>query len=391
MVDESGHVVPAPRSEKGPKPKAVALDFEAESGEKSAQRIAQERGHALIKHAASWSELHRNLAAVGLRFEKKGSGAIIFVGAIPVKASSVDRTFSMGNLCKRLGEFEPGEYGPLEPITPEPVSTAHEEDWKEYRRELDKDSSSMLTSDHRNTQRREAASQEENYEACRHKLERKRLARRLAGKPLTVINKARQSLAVKQREERRALAAPRPGSGNRRQSFKTWLKARGRHQQAEIWRYRNRKLPAPITSSPTTTDPGEARAAYAAHREAQHKQNAKLAALVAGMALFGKTLTTPPESSSRQDARTAVLMRAEGFSHKAVTEVIRHHAPEWCEEEKRDWSRYAARTAAYAFGLCGDLELACLPRKGQQPVKMPPHQNPPREEAQRETLHLRMR
>jgi hypothetical protein len=43
------------------------------------------------------------LAAAGLRFEQKGSGAIIFVGEVAVKASSVDRAFSTGTLCKRLG------------------------------------------------------------------------------------------------------------------------------------------------------------------------------------------------------------------------------------------------------------------------------------------------
>jgi hypothetical protein len=61
------------------KPKGKAEDFESATGEKSAQRIAQERGHAIIQTAKSWNELHEKLAAVGLRFEKKGSGAIVFV------------------------------------------------------------------------------------------------------------------------------------------------------------------------------------------------------------------------------------------------------------------------------------------------------------------------
>ena len=59
------------------KPKQAVLDFEHATGEKSAQRIAQERGHDIIKNAQSWAELHEKLAKVGLRFEKKGSGAII--------------------------------------------------------------------------------------------------------------------------------------------------------------------------------------------------------------------------------------------------------------------------------------------------------------------------
>jgi len=59
------------------KPTAKAEDFENATGEKSAMRIAQERGHKIIKTAGSWKELHEKLAAVGLRFEKKGSGAIV--------------------------------------------------------------------------------------------------------------------------------------------------------------------------------------------------------------------------------------------------------------------------------------------------------------------------
>ena len=82
------------------KPKQAALDFEHATGEKSAQRIAQERGHSAIKNAKSWAELHEKLAAVGLRFEKKGSGAIIFVGEIAVKVSSVDRASAWESCAK---------------------------------------------------------------------------------------------------------------------------------------------------------------------------------------------------------------------------------------------------------------------------------------------------
>ena len=53
----------------------------------------------------------------------------MFVGEIAVKASSVDRAFSMKNLCKKLCEFEPGNYDP-EPtkIEPEPVSSVNFEE-----------------------------------------------------------------------------------------------------------------------------------------------------------------------------------------------------------------------------------------------------------------------
>jgi len=386
MVDESGRIVPVPRSESGPTPKAVALDFEARTGEKSAQRIAQERGHAVIKNAASWSELHQKLAATGLRFEKKGSGALIIVGDIPVKASSVDRAFSMGNLCKRLGEFVPGEYDEPEPVAPEPVSAVHLEDWKEYRAERDK----------------ALAKQSDSQQPVAmmdlkmlHKLERKRLARRLAGSSLPVINHARHGLAVQQREERWALAAPRPRSGQRRQSFKSWLQAHGRDHQADCWRYRNRPFP-PVLPQPTPpfAEPDDALAAYAAHWENSRKKAAALASLAAGMALFSKVLTRPPESSSRQDARIALLMRAEGHSREAVTEAIRRCAPTLRREEKRDWQRYAARTAAYAFGLAGDMELARMPRVAPKPIELPPpliKSVPVELEAAQEAPRVRMR
>jgi hypothetical protein len=384
-VDESGRVVPAPRPEKGPKPKAEAQDFEARTGDKSAQRIAQERGHAIIKNAGSWPELHKKLAAAGLRFEKKGSGAIIFVGEIAVKASSVDRAFSMGKLCKRLGEFVEGDYaGEPEPVMPEigpePVSPAHLEDWKEYRAEREK--SLVRPPD----QPQPAVSAELKI---RHKLERKRLARRLAGKNLTVINHARHGLAVKQREERRAVAMPRPRSGRRRRSFKAWLLAHGRNRQADRWRYRNRPF-SPAPPPPPVTNSGEALAAYATHWEIQRKQNARRIALAAGMALFGKVLNPPPESSSRLDARVALLMRAEGHSREAATEAIRRYGPEWREEEKRDWRRYAGRTAGYAFGMAGDMELARMPRMEPKPVESPPSKQS-EDEPQRETSRLRMR
>ena len=384
-MDESGRIVFAPRSTQGPKPKAEALDFEAITGEKSAQRIAQERGHAVISNAASWLELHTKLAAAGLRFAKKGSGAIIFVGEIAVKASSVDRAFSMGNLCKRLGEFVPGEYSEPEPIAPEPISSVHMADWQEYRTErttsLVKQPDSSPTT---------ALAELKT----RHKLERKRLARRLAGSGFAIINAARHGLAVKQREERRALATPRPRSGWRRQSFKAWLRAQGRNQQADSWRYRNRPLP-PVLPTPPMSPAAhldEALAAYAIHWERLCRQSAARAALAAGMALFSKVLTTPPESLSRQDARIALLMRAEGYSREVVTESIRHYAQAMRGKEQRDWNRYAARTTAYAFGMAGDMELAKMPRMEQKPQEPPPL---PVEsvpvELEREAPRLRMR
>ena len=217
----------------------------------------------------------------------------------------------------------------------------------------------------------------------------------MAGHNLSVINRARHGLAVKQRQERRALTSQRPRLGVKRQSFKSWLRERGRDYQADCWRYRNRAIPSALRSSPPAANLADAQTAYAVHRqEILRQQNVRSAALTAGMALFGKTWTAPPRSLSRQDAWVALLMRADGHSREAVTDAIWRSAPELRREEKRDWRRYATRTAAYAFGLAGDMALAKMPRMKPKPIETPP---PPMEsvqiepEPQRKAPRLRMR
>ena len=131
-VDENNMIVRNTPRKRQP-PSSKAQDFENYTGAKSAQRIAQKRAHELIDNATSWEELHTGLKEAGLRFEKKGSGAIVFVGEIAVKASSIDRKFSMGKLCKRLGEYQPGDYSAsMLKIEPEPLSKIAEAQWHEY-------------------------------------------------------------------------------------------------------------------------------------------------------------------------------------------------------------------------------------------------------------------
>ena len=211
------------------KTKQAALDFEHATGEKSAQRIAQERGHDIIKNAKSWAELHERLAGVGLRFEKKGSGAIIFVGGIAVKASSVDRAFSMGKLCKRLGNFEEGTYPDDQgKIAPEPVSSVNLKEWKAYQEAF------AGAPDKAGTARNaELARMKE-----RHRVERKGALSRLAKYGLPVLNIARHCLMVQQRAERLSLRSGRKKARGGKPRFETWLRAQGLSPQAERWRHR---------------------------------------------------------------------------------------------------------------------------------------------------------
>ena len=122
----------AVRRERPKQPSQRQADMEHRTGEKSAVRIAIESGAPILRRAETWSQLHRDLAGVSMRYEKSGSGATLFVGDTGVKASSVDRQASLSKLQKRLGPYEP----PAQPIrvTPrnaEPIKPMARE-WDDY-------------------------------------------------------------------------------------------------------------------------------------------------------------------------------------------------------------------------------------------------------------------
>jgi hypothetical protein len=89
-------------------PNQQRRDMENRTGEKSAVRVAAEDAGDIFRTAASWQELHLRLEAVDMRYQRTGSGAVIFVSDVAMKASSVDRAASLAKLEKRLGTFELG-------------------------------------------------------------------------------------------------------------------------------------------------------------------------------------------------------------------------------------------------------------------------------------------
>lgn len=258
-VLENGEITRARRVPKI-QPRPEAQDFERATGEKSAQRIAQERGHSIIKNAASWPELHQQLGEKGLRFEKKGSGAIIFVGDVAVKASSVDRAFSMSKLCKRLGDFVPAPAAekdtPRPLLPPEPVSAVNLAEWRQYQAECTVPRQEQPTP--------EKLPSPESLKV-RQQAERQRILPALEKHSRHIFNIGRHFLKVKQRNERRQLKrsgksgqTPRHTQRNGKPSFETWLRGRGLHEQADQWRYRNRLnkvQPAPTPTPPASTIP----------------------------------------------------------------------------------------------------------------------------------------
>lgn len=95
---------------KSKKPNVKIQAMEIRIGEKSAIRIAIDEAGPILKAAKNWQELHEKLEAVGMTYERKGSGALIFVGETPVKASDVERNSGFSNMVKRLGPYEKNAY-----------------------------------------------------------------------------------------------------------------------------------------------------------------------------------------------------------------------------------------------------------------------------------------
>lgn len=103
-VNAAGEIVRAPDAATR-QPSARAADKETATGEKSVQRHGIEKASSIISKAATWAALHAGLAAIGMRYERTGSGAVIHIGDVAVKASSVDRKASFAQLEKRLGRY----------------------------------------------------------------------------------------------------------------------------------------------------------------------------------------------------------------------------------------------------------------------------------------------
>lgn len=122
QVLENGDVARGKRDLDAPRqPEQAKRDMEQRTGEKSAERIAIEEAAPIIKQAANWRELHEALAQKGMRYEKSGSGAMVFVGEVAVKASRADRAAGLGKLQARLGPYEAARSMLVKERAPRPV------------------------------------------------------------------------------------------------------------------------------------------------------------------------------------------------------------------------------------------------------------------------------
>ena len=225
-------------------PSQKQRDMENRTGEKSAQRIAIENAATIINQAQSWEELHREMALKGMRYEKTGSGATIFVGDIGVKASSVDRKASFSKLQKRLGEFQsaPRQVKVIE-RSPEPI-TQNIPGWDTYIRER-----RIHYTEKRTAKRQMDEQQEEEKRSLheRHKAERDAAFEGEFKGVIDGLNALRSVVAKRQADERKKLRKKhqeeRKAWREKYQSYPSleqWLQEEYGTQAAQDWRFRNR-------------------------------------------------------------------------------------------------------------------------------------------------------
>ena len=341
-------------------PSQRAQSFEQHTGIKSAERIAQEEAHAIIQGATSWEDLHAKLAPLGMRYFKKGSGAIIEVDGVSVKASSVDRAFALGKMEKRLGKFVPSalEEEQTHPRPVQPVSQVNMDEWRVYQEEMCKHDHSAIRQQEQQVLDEQRRKLDEVTKAQFAKVpdlvrQHGRYMGNLAkGAIKEDSRKKRRKLLQDFRANRRKLSTKPP--------FKHWLHQKGLHDEADKWRYRNRI--GQLSSSEIPPQMAQA-------------SNQKTSAVTSYQSLFAKVHKKYAGKNinlSRVDAIIAVKMRALGHTKDEVAAAIRQCAPKVRKGDDArayQWDDYASRTADYAFGPAGAIALQKLTEQERQERK----------------------
>ena len=217
-------------------------DMENRTGEKSAERIAIEDGAPIIKKAQTWEQLHRELAAKGMRYEKTGSGATLFVGDVGVKASSADRDASLSKLQKRLGAYQPApQRQQVAQREPEPIKP-DVPGWKDYitgrKEHYAEKNAAKLAQDKRQEQERKQLAEQQ-------KARRDELMRGNWKGKGEVLNAMRSVIAAEQAAEKAALKEKHQKQREQhRQQFRPypdleqWQRMQRSPELAEQWRHR---------------------------------------------------------------------------------------------------------------------------------------------------------
>jgi len=229
-------------------PRSKARDYENATGEKSTERIAMEVAAQLLRNARSWAQVHEALAQVDMRYELKGSGALIWVGGQPLKASCMGREFSRSRMEERLGEFLPDTRSRSTPERreAEPLRSNMPAGWAEYSAALE---NSRREKDAAQLRQRGEHHAARDTQTSEFRKERADLYRggKWSGDALNVArsllaadhSRRRAELSDRQKRERNKLRVKL----GKRKTFEQSLAEQGTPQLAEQWRYRDADQP----------------------------------------------------------------------------------------------------------------------------------------------------
>jgi hypothetical protein len=250
-VGQDGDVIRKPPRKKRRDPGQRAKDMEQRTGEKSAEGIAIESGAPIIRRVETWDQLHRELAKIGMRYVLKGSGAIIWIGDQPIKASTAGRDCSLSALQKRLGVYKPPA-GKIERLAreterlPEPAKPDMP-GWKIYiqgrRTHYEQKTAEKTALDVRHERERKAL-------YSRQRAQRDKILRGDWKGRGDRLNALRSVLAAEQAAEKVQLREKHARDRDRWRTrfrpwpdFEGWLRLKKQPELAELWRKRNTETP----------------------------------------------------------------------------------------------------------------------------------------------------
>ncbi len=347
-----------------------AIDIETRTGVKSAERTAKEAAGPILRSASSWAQLHAELAAVGCRFVREGSGALIWVGGTPVKASQACRKSSLPKLEKRLGEYEPAPAGlvvadrEMEPVK---ATAPRMDDYMRERRQYE-GGRERETAALRERHRLEQEGAWSLYEARRDVL----LAGVEGGPRYALRALARAEWLAERDDIRRRQERERHQLRRRLPAFpgiEDWYRYHDQPGLAELWRYRNNDQALLVGNTDTTPlPPCDIRAFVAQVRGRQvlfqrpddagpafidcghridvlasNDREAARAALQLGKAKWGRVMVSGPPEYQQMILELAAEMGvriANPELQERLNVEIERRRPAPVPAAKPDWSRY---------------------------------------------------
>ena len=253
-INERGEVIRKPRSSDNSIPQKIQ-DMENLTGEQSGIRKAQNALKDKLKGLSTWDDFHTLLSFNGMEYRKKGSGAVITIDDVTMKASDVSRNLALSKLEKQLGPYRdiPSflqfiDYDKPKTHVPQPLDDANRNNgnWNAYIKARAEHHSGK-------TERRErlymSQQKERKEQRDRQKLERQALSESFSkGITRQYINRQRSILATKHAYERGVLKEKQKEQRKTLQgqfavfmSYEEWLRNLNLPEEAERWRHRKNK------------------------------------------------------------------------------------------------------------------------------------------------------